>query len=479
MPKPLHADTLKRTLNGNMTERYVLLPPEADSIAQIFTRGEFYGRIRIHGFGYVWGDELVSNGKVVRKDHAIVGVGGSFIYKTASFRGFSATAGLYSTTGIGTLSPEEAYLYKGGKDTFNRYNYVRYGKKTLTTLAQAYLEYRHAYVDVKAGRQIFESFLTASNDTKMIPNTFSGYSAEVKTGRSGTLKFGYLTRQKLRDHDTFHHLLAYGYDGNDPLSAWTQNDDSAMHRGLTLQKLRERGIKDRMYVAELKSKPLRDMSVWLNYTALPDLLSYAMVQAGYSWHVSGLDVTPAVRYMRQFDDGAGEIGGANLKTVTEGYRDPDSLEGWLVGARIDVKSAIWRLRAAYTKIGDKGDIVAPWRGFPTGGFTRVMGQYNWNADTETYVLQYDYDLDKAGAVSGLKAMVRVAVQDFDDTKPGVQADSNVFELGLREDFASIPGALVRLRWAHIVGDDDTVTPSGVHKLDPSADVVRLEFDYLF
>jgi hypothetical protein len=186
-----------------------------------------------------------------------------------------------------------------------------------------------------------------------------------------------------------------------------------------------------------------------------------------------------MRYMRQFDEGAGAIGGANLKTVTVGYDDPDSLDGWLAGVRLDITHEAWHVRLAYTQVGDEGDIVAPWRGFPTGGFTRVMGQYNWYANTRTWVAQYDYTVHKKGFFNGLHAMARVALQDFDDIKPGVQADSNVFEIGLRKPLENVRGAFVRLRWAHIVGDDDTITPSGFHKPDPSADAIRLEWNYLF
>jgi len=134
-----------------------------------------------------------------------------------------------------------------------------------------------------------------------------------------------------------------------------------------------------------------------------------------------------------------DIGGASLTGLLSpyspadigsgGYSDPDSLDGWLVAARIDLKSdAPWKLRLGYSHIGDEADIVAPWRGFPTAGFTRAMGQYNWYANTDTWMLRGDYSFEKAGLVNGLTAMFRIAAEDFDDDKIVPMTDRNVLQL---------------------------------------------------
>jgi len=215
---------------------------------------------------------------------------------------------------------------------------------------------------------------------------------------------------------------------------------------------------------------------------VPELVSSAMIQADYEMNLLDLDVTPALRYMQQFDNGAGEIGGANLKTVTSGYSDPDSLDSWLLGARVDVTRDVWKVRLGYTRVADKGDLIAPWRGFPTGGFTRAMGQYNWYANTRSYMIRGDVDLDAAGLVPGMHAFMRYTVQDFDDNKIGTQADSNVLTLDLLKEFTVYPGLYMKFRMAHVVGDDDTVAfvnGEPKTKLDPSYDEARFEINYLF
>ncbi len=468
----------KRKLTSSMKEVYTVLPKDVDSVTDMFKEGVFYGRLRFNSFAFQWNDELEINGKSLRKDHAIGAVGGSVIYKSAYLNGFAFTAGLYTTQAFGTLDESEAYLYKAGKGLLSRYDLLNEGKQNITSFAQAYLEYRNKNLSLKAGHIIFESFLTASNDTKMIPNTFEGATLSSSYLPGTIVKMAYLTRQKLRDHSKFHNVLARADLPVDELFyIYSESDDPGMHLGLTESKLNERGINDRLIIIDGKNNSIENLIVRMNYTAVPELISSAMIQADYKFDVANIFVIPALRYMQQFDDGAGKIGGANLKTMTEGYSDPDSLNSWLFGARIDVRQDAWKLRFGYTKIADKGDLIAPWRGFPTGGFTRAMAQYNWYANTKTYMIRADYDFGKAGVLPKLKAFMRYAIQDFDDAKPGVlYADSNVFTLDLLKEIESIPNLYLKFRMGHVFGDAQT---GNIKKLDPSYDEARFEINYLF
>ena len=45
--EPIKEDVVKRTLNGNMTLNYKVLPGEVDNIHDLFSEGIFYGRLRI------------------------------------------------------------------------------------------------------------------------------------------------------------------------------------------------------------------------------------------------------------------------------------------------------------------------------------------------------------------------------------------------------------------------------------------------
>lgn len=457
-----------------MVHLYDEVPEEVESIAEIFSEGMFYGRLRFNSFGLKWENEVDNE----REDYAIGAVGGSMIWKSATMNGFGMGAGAYMSQGFGTLESEDVSMYKAGKGLLSRYDLLTGGSQNMTVLAEAYLEYNYQNVLIRAGRQIFESFLTRSNDTKMIPNTFEGLTVDSPDIYHTSFKMAYLTRQKLRDHSTFHHLLAVGDDINGTYNIFTENDDSAMHYGLTLSELQARGIEDRLIVLQARNESIENLSLRLNYTAVPELISSAMVQAEYRFDLGTFSVLPGVRVMQQFDNGAGEIGGANLKTLTEGYSDPESLDTALYAARIDIVENSSKLRLGYSKVADKGDIVAPWRGFPTAAFTRAMGQYNWNANTESYMIQIDHQFE---TIPEFKIISRFVVQDFDDNKVGVQADSRAFTIDLFKGLGESP-LYLKTRFAHVAGDANTIvnTSQGdITKQDPSYDEVRFEINYLF
>ena len=464
------------SLKCNMMHLYDELPGEVDSIGAMFSEGMFYWRVRFNSFGFRWKDEIEKDdGTKIRSNHIVGAVGGSLIYKSATLNGFSIGAGLYTSQTLGNLDTKEVFLYKGGKGTFSRYDVLTDESINLTSLAQAYLEYTREAFSVKVGRQIVRSYLTKSNDTKMIPNTFEGATLNSRLIPDTSLQLAYLTKQKLRDHSSFHHLLAVGDDPNDPYAVFTENDDSAMHFGLKLSELEARGIEDRLIIAEARTESIEDLTLMMNYTAVPELISSAMIQADYRFDLGSFLLIPGFRYMKQFDDGAGEIGGANLKTLTSGYGDPESLDSELFGARIAFVEDGFKFRLGYTKVADKGDIIAPWRGFPTAGFTRSMAQYNWYANTESYMVQVDYEFD---SFDEFKIISRYAIQDFDDNKIGVQADSKVFEINFFKGLGESP-VYVKTRFAHVVGDDDTYAANGKLKADPSYNELRIELNYLF
>lgn len=446
---------------------------KAETLMEVLTKAEIRGKVRTNTFMFKWGEE---NEK--RKDHTITGFGGNLQLETAELLGFSAFAGWHGTFGAGSLEDSEANLYKGGKDVIERHDILNNGRGIISVFSEAYLKYRKGETTLKAGRQAFSSFLTKTNDTKMIPNTFEGVSLENTSIPSTSIKTAILTKQKLRDHSDFHHVLAVGDNPSDPYSKYTENDDSAMHFGLKLSELESRGIEDRLIIIEAKNKSMENLTVNLNYTTVPKLVSSMMAQADYKLDLLDWTVTPGIRYMKQFDEGAGEIGGANLKTNTHGYANPLSLDGEMYGARVDLKKDRLKLRLGYTVISDDGDLLAPWRGFPTGGFTRAMGQYNWQANTKSFMAQADY---KFKSIKNLSVSSRFAIQDFDDEKAGVQSDSKAFTLDFRKKMDSLP-VYIKTRLAHVIGEEDTIVQTidgTITKPDSSYDEFRIEFNYLF
>lgn len=470
----------KRVLKNNMQEVYKTLPASVDNIGDAFTEGVFYGRLRTNAFRWDWKNDQAN------EDNKAFGVGGSMIYKTAPFAGVSATAGLYyADNPFSSLREDDADVgtVKAGKDTFSRYNVATDGDWSMAVLAQAYLQYDISKTSFKVGRQIFESFLTKSNDTKMIPNTFEGYTVTLNEIPKTTIRGAYFNSQKLRDHTTFHDVLTFKDSSGE---SWNNNDDAAVHKGLNYTNLSAHGKEENeLIVVDLKNKSIDNLVVDVTYGSVPGLLSSLTGELNYKIKLGDkLSLTPGVRHMQQFDNGAGEIGGASLNgslgedktpTTNLGYKDRFNLDSSLTMARLVLTDGIFKAQVGYSAVADEGDIVTPWRGFPTGGYTRAMAQYNWRANTKTTAAEVHYNFGKAGIITGFQAMARYAMQDFDEDKQaaGVQADSNILHIDLNQRVTQ--DLYAKLRFGFI--DADARVSDGVDR--DSYNEYRFELNYLF
>ena len=472
LPASLYAlKTDKVTLNNNMTVDYNLLPEAADSMGQAFSQGMLYGRLRANTFYYDWEEEDHKTGGK-KKDNRAMGLGGSMVYKSAPFKGISTTFAMYTSQNPGIFredKPDVGYV-KAGKDTFSRNNVKNGGgydgNYSMTVLGQAYLKYDIAAVSVTVGRQLFDSLYTASNDTKMVPNTFDGVLAEIKPFSDSRFQLAYFTAQKLRDHTHSHDVIAF--------DSWNENDDSAVNKTLTKDLV---GNENELLIFTFNTKQLKNLNATIGYLMVPDVLGNLTLEAHYEIPMGQWSVTPGLRYMKQMDDLDAATAVANLGGKTDGYDAPNELDGTLYASRIDIKNGPLSVRLGYSKITNDADIVSPWRGFPTGGFTRAMGQYNWSANTRTWLIKCGYDFNKAGLVPGFRMSAEYAIQNFDDQKSGVQADSNLAHVDFFQTLSK--NTELKFRVGHADGDDNTRDMNGALKTDISYTEYRLDLNYCF
>ncbi len=449
--------TDKITLKGNMVVKYNKQSLSVNNIEEVFSEGMFYGRLRTNTFMWDWTGDITT-------DNRAMGVGGSFIYKTASMNGFSATAGLYTSQNPSFFreDSQDVGTLKAGKDTLSRYNTSVTDNFGMTVLGQAYLQYDFSKTKVIAGRQLVESVFTKSNDTKMIPNAFDGVTVTVKDIPKTTIMLAYLYNQKLRDHTTSHDVIA--------VNGWTQNDDSAVNKNLTVERV---GTDNSLSIISITNKSITNLKANVSYAVVPDIVSNLTLEAHYNLPITnGWSIAPGVRYMKQYDHLNANYDVANLKGDSSGYSDAQSLDSSLLALRLDIKNSAFLGRLGYSKIADKADIVAPWRGFPTGGFTRAMAQYNWYANTKTYMARVGYDFSKAKILDGFSIMARYAIQDFDDSKSKVQADTNIIHIDTRQNIGKNMEAKLRLGFVN-AGVRDT------GKKDVSYNEYRVELNYFF
>lgn len=474
----------KRELKNNMMVKTNVKPGKVDKLSEMFTEGMFYGRLRTNAFKWDWkNDDTAATGN---KDNKAFGLGGSLKYKTASFNGVSAEAGFYFTSSpFSALRQDVADLKyaKAGKDTFSRFQVSQGGAWEYAVLAEANIQYQVSKTKATLGRQIFESFLTKSNDTKMIPNTFEGFVLETKELAKTRVRGAYFTAQKLRDHTTFHDVITFKDEAG---NKWNNNDDSAVHKGLSYNNFKTAGkdVNHELIVIDARNQSVKNLKIDVTYGAVPDVVSSLTGEVNYKVDLgSGYTLTPGVRYMKQFDNGGGAIGGATLKgtlaidqspTSNLGYKDRYTLDSSLWMARLVLKKGPLKAKIGYSAVEDAADIVAPWRGFPTGGYTRAMAQYNWYANTKTWNVEANYDFGKAGLVPGFSALARYAIQNFDEAKQaaGVQADSKILHMDFRENFGN--GLYAKVRVGLVSADART---SGLEK--DSYNEYRFELNYLF
>ena len=471
---PLHANAdeqqhPKRTLNGNMTLNWHITPGSARDLNEVFSKGIAYGRLRSNLFYWDQKNETSS-----RQDNRANGFGGSVIFKTASLHGFSATVGLYTTQSASFFREdrEDVLFVRSGKDTFDRNKVLNGGDFAISKIGEAYLRYDVANTSIVAGRQLFESMLTASNDTKMIPNVFDGLSVINKGIADTTLKFAYFTRQSLRDHTSSHDVIAW--------DRFEQNDDSGSNRSLTPDLV---GTDNSLIVAQIDNSSINALNLRLSYTAVPDVFYTLGAEANYTIRLSDKwSITPGMRYLAQLDDlnSTSEVAhlGGEGRAAGFGYSDPTSLDSSLFNARVDLKKGNFRFRLGFSKVADDADIVAPFRGFPTGGYSRAMSQLNWRANTKTTMFRADYRFSIAGPLNGVRLLARYAIQNYDDNKDYVPADSRVIHVDLTKQITINLHARLRFGLAS-ASDNIQQANLGGTKYDGSYKEYRFELNYLF
>ena len=462
---------IKQAIKANGQLVYNIKHKEVDTFSDMFKDGEFYGRLRNNNFYFSYDAQDSSH-----DTHVIASVGASIVYKSAEYSGFDFTLGLYGSRAFFDDNSDPINTIKPGKDTLSRYDYSNTGNKSMGVIGQASIDYRVSKTDFILGRQLIETFYTKSNDTKMIPNAFDGLVIGSKDIPQTTAKLAYLYQQKLRDHLEAHSVLMVG-DANSTSSEaakWSENDDAGMHKGLTYTALVAAGkpTDAPLLVLDIVNGSVNNLKINFSSYVVPELIAQAMGELNYTLKFKGFSIAPGVRYIQQFDNGAGGVGGASLKgDAAVGYKDPKSLDAKMIAARVVTKIDNYKINLGYTNILDEADLVTPWRGFPTAGYTRSMGMYNWRANTQSYRIEVVRNANKTGVYKNVFIQASVLYIDSDEKK-SILDDSMFYYAGFVKNFEDAPELQLRLRLGYrdFIGDASEVSDY----LDS-----RFELNYLF
>lgn len=443
----------------------------ATTFGEIFTKGTFDGRLRSNTFMWDWEVEKTDT----QIDNHAWGLGGSAIFKTAPMAGISATVGaFYSNASLYSMDKSEVSYIKAGVDVMPRLAVENDNDYDMLVLALAHIQAQAGQTKLTAGRQIINTVFTNANDTKMIPNTFEAVVLENKDIKGTTIRLIHINKQKLRSHTQFHDVITFKDASGE---SWNNNDDSAAHKGLTYTNFKEAGKDTRhtLSIATVKSTIGENLNTEISYLTVPDVVSNLTLEAHYTLKAGTTKIIPGFRYMMQKDDGGGAIGGASLTgnvnaTALRGYKVGNSLDSSLVAARLNiVPEGNLKYSVGYSKIADEADIVAPWRGFPTGGFTRAMAQYNWVANTTSYAARVDAKITK-----DITMMAQYAMQDFDEAKTDAQADLNILHVDAMFKLDTVAKGLeLKLRTGIADGEVKGTKPDNSYK------EYRVELNYLF
>jgi len=464
----------KQALNANYTLVYNDVPGTAGQFSEMFSGGVFYGRLRSNTFYYQWEDETAK-----QDNHIISALGGSLVYNSATFGGFDFGMGLYYSQAFFDNNDDPIGLIKPGKDVLSRYDYVNTENKGMGVVGQAYIAYSGIpKMRIAVGRQLVETFYTKSNDTKMIPNTFDGIVIDTTAVPATAVKVAYLAEQKLRDHTQAHAVLMYG-DANSSSSEhpeWSENDDSAMHKGLTYTALKAAGkpTDAPLITGDLHNTAIPNLKLDASFYIVPELVSELMAEANYKISLGSVSLTPGIRYIQQFDNGAGKVGGAaysgklaGQSGATGGYDEADSLDAQMLAARLVAQMGKYKLNVGYTQVFDEADLITPWRGFPTAGYTRSMARYNWMANTKSYRVELQRAANKTGVFTDIFVQASILHTDADESKG--YYDENYYYLGFVQNLPM----LADLQWRLRLGYNDT------EKTDADSLDARFEINYLF
>ncbi|MFA6189840.1 MAG: OprD family outer membrane porin [Sulfuricurvum sp.] len=474
----------------------------ADDFASAFKDGKLDGRIRLHTMATDWdkNEQWLLNGSKADGDSLGTAIGGSLIYKTAPLYGFGMGVGFYNTNNSGMLTKDDNGATAGhpknstASDLFARGpgSTTNFGDG-YTVVAQSYIQYDITKTSLKGGRLLMSNPFISPNDSKMVPIAIEGFDAVSTDVSNTTIQLDYANRIKERGMTYFGTMADTGdtpdaiknyYKTHYTTNATNANDNAS-------------GVA----IVGLKNKSIDSLELQGWYMNWSDIIDQAMAEANYKLKAGDVALTFGTRYMKQFDNGAGEIikphSGDTLYGTSGGIRkkgdDDNSVDTYMAAIRTIVAYKAARFTLAYAHTGEEGDLIAPWRGFPTEGYTRSMTQTDWNANTNSYKAQLDYDFN--AILSGLSALLSNSYYDRDTSKVGYQSqtdryygngDTRQWNADVKYALANVKGLELKLRTMiqkndvvkAIVGNSGATASQGIGN-DTSNRELRFEINYLF
>ena len=468
----------------------------ADDLASAFKDGTLEGRIRINSIDTDWNKNSTSNwgANKANGDSRGTAVGGSLIYQTASFYGISAGAGFYTTQSLGIytddLSDVGSSSKAGAKPATGSDLFARGPGSTThwgdgySVLAQSYLQYQIAKSKVKGGRFLMTNPWINPNDTKMIPVAVEGASFVSNDIKNTTIQLDYAEAIKERGMTYFGNMADTG-DTPDAIknyyrthytataNAVNSSSATAISSPQSINSYGSGGEAPGVAILGLQNKSINALELQAWFMEWQDIVNQGRIEANYALPAGDVILSFGARYMQQWDTGAGDIItpkdgssvysklGVTNTAITGSYATDVNKKGdtnnkvdtHLYALRAAATYGPAKLMIAFSQTDKGGDFIAPWRGFPTDGYTRSMTQTDWNANTKAYKVQLDYDLNKY--ISGVSTMLSYSFYDRDPSKIGYvsqtdryynNGDTNQYNVDVIYKVPSVKGLELKARY---------------------------------
>ena len=518
----------------------------ADDLASAFKDGKLEGRIRINSINTDWDKNDWGTGKP-DGDSKGMAVGGSLIYQTAPLYGISAGAGFYTTQSLGLFTDDASDVASvtnktagynkptTGSDLFARGP----GAKTswgdgYSVLAQSYLQYEIAKSKIKGGRFLMTNPWINPNDTKMIPIAVEGASFVSNDIPNTAIQLDLASKIKERGMTYFGNMADTG-DTPDAIknyyrTHYTATADAkntattpiaAVSGTTTPANLQTAGYGSGgeapgVAILGVTNKSINALELQAWFMEWQDIVNQGRIEANYALPAGDVILSFGARYMQQWDTGAGDIItpmdgssvysklGVTNTAVTGSYATDVNKKGDnnnkvdtnLYALRVAATYGPTKLMIAYSHTDKGGDFIAPWRGFPTDGYTRSMTQTDWNANTSAYKVQLDYDLNQY--ITGLSTVLSYSFYDRDPSKVGYvsqtdryynNGDTNQYNVDVKYNVPVVKGLELKARYMiqqnQVLAATDLGTGASVatksegFSNDTSNHELRLEANYRF
>ncbi|MFA6196049.1 MAG: OprD family outer membrane porin [Sulfurimonas sp.] len=490
-----------------------------ENVADMFKEGKLDGRIRMHYFNTDWNTN--EWGTKPDGDSRGTAIGGSLIYKTAPLYGISAGAGLYTTQGTGIFTDDNNGLVAGYAKNTTASDLFARGEGAATdfgagyaVLAQSYLQYDIAKSKIKGGQFLMSNPWISPNDTKMIPLAIEGVQVISNDIDKTTIQLDYADKVKERGMTYFGSMADTG-DTPDAIKNYYRTNYTVT-AAITANDQNSYGEKaaPAVEVLGIKNKSINALDIDAGYMHWADIIDQGLLEANYAIKAGDATVVLGARYMQQFDHGAGDIitpmdgsspyatgavtatapTGGISKVQKKGDND-NSVDTNMYAVRAVTTYGASKVLVAYSHTNDGGDLIAPWRGFPTDGYTRAMTITDWNANTSAYKAQFDYNFN--ALVAGLSAFVSYSYYDRDPSKVGYQGatdryynngDTKQWNIDAKYAVASVKGLELKARYMiqnnQVLATTDNIAGNSAgasegYGNDTSNRELRIEINYLF